>query len=514
MDLMTFLSVILLIHSALYFTDQFLKSCLNIPYMYFLENVGLTVRPLQLHWFTTAFNRAVTKWALWRPRFFKIWFTIGAMVVGLLLLPSIFLLISGLINYFRPVADQSVQALQPIVPGVNLPIKELPYYFATLLIASIIHEAGHAIAAVKEDVHVNGFGFVLMFILPGAFVDVPTEEIRTLTPFRQLKILCAGVWHNIVLVLLAVALGLSVPYILQPLYIHGRGMTVLSLTQDSPARGPTGLSTGDVITALNKCPVRSMEDWRECLVTSIKSDQMGFCVPESVVHTYDETIHHEMDSHPILSYLHKIFLKNRAFEGADGSVQCCSGDSEAHLCFELLEDRDSDKGVAAMQPFSCLPARMAISLSTKTCINSVACPADSHCLAPSLRNASRLLQITRRGQKGELKDDVLYLGPPAYLFHTVTLTSYIPKFSFVPLTWPGTLETLCDYMIKFSGALAVLNMVPVLHLDGYWIFGAMIDLFLASRCDQVTRRIVHVIVTIMGSVLLFLNIVLGIWSIL
>lgn len=51
-----------------------------------------------------------------------------------------------------------------------------------------------------------------------------------------------------------------------------------------------------------------------------------------------------------------------AFEGADGSVQCCSGDSEAHLCFELLEDRDSDKGVAAMQPFSCLPARMAISL--------------------------------------------------------------------------------------------------------------------------------------------------------
>lgn len=45
------------------------------------------------------------------------------------------------------------------------------------------------------------------------------------------QILCAGVWHNIVLVLLAVALGLSVPYILQPLYIHGRGMTVLSLTQ-------------------------------------------------------------------------------------------------------------------------------------------------------------------------------------------------------------------------------------------------------------------------------------------
>ena len=47
---------------------------MNIPYIYFLENVGLWIKPLQLHWFTTAFNRTVTKWALWRPRFFRLWF--------------------------------------------------------------------------------------------------------------------------------------------------------------------------------------------------------------------------------------------------------------------------------------------------------------------------------------------------------------------------------------------------------------------------------------------------------
>lgn len=40
----------------------------------------------------------------------------------------------------------------------------------------------------REDVHVNGFGFLLLFILPGAYVDVPTEEIRALSPFRQLKV--------------------------------------------------------------------------------------------------------------------------------------------------------------------------------------------------------------------------------------------------------------------------------------------------------------------------------------
>ncbi|XP_071527086.1 membrane-bound transcription factor site-2 protease [Panulirus ornatus] len=494
MDIATFLFIIILIHAAVYFTDQFLKSCLNVPYLYFLENVGITVKPLQLHWFTTAFNRSVTKWALWRPKFFKIWFTIGVIVVGVLLFPAICLLISGLVNHLRPLHEQTVQVLQPVVPGINLAIKDLPYYFVTLLIASVIHEAGHAIAAVKEDVHVNGFGFLLMFILPGAYVDVPTEEIRTLTPFRQLKILCAGVWHNIVLVLLAVGIGLSSPYILQPFYITGHGLTVVRISQDSPALGPTGLEVSDVITAINRWPVTSIDDWQQSLVTSITSDQVGFCVPESVIHMYDETIHH-------------------AFEGADGSVQCCSGDSEAHLCFELMEDREVDTGVAAMQPFSCLPARMAVSMSTKTCINSVVCPTDTHCFAPSLRNASRLLQISRRGPNGERKEDVLYLGPPVYLYHTVFLTSFIPKFSFLPLSWPNTIEIFCDYMVKFSGALAVLNMVPVLHLDGYWISGAVIDLILASRCDQVTRRIIHVIITVIGTVLLFLNIVIGIWSI-
>ncbi|KAG0722203.1 Membrane-bound transcription factor site-2 protease [Chionoecetes opilio] len=576
MEILSFLAVVGLVHAALYFTDHFLKSCMNVPYIYFLENVGIWVKPLQLHWFTTAFNRSVTKWALWRPRFFRLWFSVGVVVVGLLLVPSLFLLISGLANHLRPVQGQAVATLMPMVPGINIPMQELPHYFVTLLLASLIHEAGHAFAAVQEDVHVNGFGFLLMFILPGAYVDVPTEEIRALTPFRQLKILCAGVWHNIVLVVLALALALASPYLLQPLYhsgtgltvLHitrdspargvmgleagdvitavnkgavagvaewraalilcagvwhnivlvvlalalalaspyllqplyhsGTGLTVLHITRDSPARGVMGLEAGDVITAVNKGAVAGVAEWRAALVVSATRDQTGFCVPEAVVHNHDETVQH-------------------AFEGVDGSVQCCEGDSDAHLCFELLVDREADEGVAAMHPFSCLPARLAIAKSVKACTTTTPCPSDTHCLAPSLRNTTRLVQISRgvrRGLGGAEQEDVLYLGPPAYLYHTVTLTSYISKYSFLSPSWPNTLEIYCDYMVKFSGALAVLNMVPVLYLDGYWIFGAIIDYFLAPWCDHITRRIVHVVTTLIGSLLLFANIVLGVWSIL
>lgn len=37
------------------------------------------------------------------------------------------------------------------VPGVNLPISDIGYYVATLVICSVVHELGHAIAAVRYD---------------------------------------------------------------------------------------------------------------------------------------------------------------------------------------------------------------------------------------------------------------------------------------------------------------------------------------------------------------------------
>ncbi|XP_076063000.1 membrane-bound transcription factor site-2 protease isoform X2 [Oratosquilla oratoria] len=494
MDVPSILITIILLHAAVYFIDQFLKSCLNLPYIYFLENTGLSVKPFRLNWFTTVFNRPITKWAVWRPRLLRAWFSIGAVVVCLLIVPSIGLLVAGLVTsmQFGSEKEKAEHLLQLVIPGITFPVNDLPYYFITILMASVIHEAGHAIAAIKEDVHVNGFGLVFMFILPGAYVDVPTEEIRSLSPFRQLKILCAGVWHNLVLTLVALGLGLAAPYLLMPLYFHGNGISVISLDHDSPARGPTGLEEGDVITQLNSCPVANLDDWQRCLVQAVTTEQIGFCVPENVVHTYDETIHH-------------------AFEGADGSVQCCSGDSETHLCFALQEESDSDS--AAMHPFSCLPARTAIAHSTQTCISSPSCPASTHCLAPSLRNTSRLLRILRHGTFGDTKEDVLYLGPPAHLYHTLIFSDYIPKISVAPLTWPNMLQTMCDYVIKFSGALAVLNVVPCIYLDGYWITGALIDLFMSKRFEQVTCKVVHIISMLLGSLLLIANIIIGLRSI-
>lgn len=47
-----------------------------------------------------------------------------------------------------------------------------------------------------------------------------------------------------------------------------------------------------MVTGINRHPVTSVAEWNKHLVATITSDQIGFCVPESVVHTHDETIHH------------------------------------------------------------------------------------------------------------------------------------------------------------------------------------------------------------------------------
>lgn len=60
--------------------------------------------------------------------------------------------------------------LEILLPGVNLPLQEIGYYIATLVLCTLLHELGHALAAVLEDVPVTGFGFKVSRLI----IDSPT----------------------------------------------------------------------------------------------------------------------------------------------------------------------------------------------------------------------------------------------------------------------------------------------------------------------------------------------------
>ena len=67
---------------------------------------------------------------------------------------------------------------------------------------------------------------------------------------------------------------------------------VCACVQDSPLQGSTGLSAGDLVTAVDGCPVPGRRDWLSCLAQSAAEPQTGYCVDTDLTATYDETIQH------------------------------------------------------------------------------------------------------------------------------------------------------------------------------------------------------------------------------
>jgi len=83
----------------------------------------------------------------------------------------------------------------------------------------------------RERVHVKGFGVFLFVLYPGAFVDVATDQLLSLSAWQQLRIFCAGIWHNFVVVIFALTVLLCLPMILAPFYISGQSVLVTGLTE-------------------------------------------------------------------------------------------------------------------------------------------------------------------------------------------------------------------------------------------------------------------------------------------
>ncbi|KAF2362648.1 Peptidase M50 [Trinorchestia longiramus] len=294
-----------LIHVFLLVTDIILKSCLCLPYLHVVDQLGLVVKPLQVRVSTTLFNRLLSKWSFKYSSITQLWISIGVWVSLLCMAPSVVLLVYNVLQWLlvtlasakkpssHPTEPPHVPpVLQPVVPGINLSGEELPSYIFTLLVSSVLHEAGHAVAAVREGVHVDGVGLILLFIFPGAFVLLPADAMTTVRPLSKLKILCAGVWNNIALAVGALLLAHLLPSLSVLAYDSGHGAVITSVFENSPARGPRGLHAEDIIQNINGCTVKNSLSFHDCLLQALTERQRGSCVSDTVVSEMDETVQH------------------------------------------------------------------------------------------------------------------------------------------------------------------------------------------------------------------------------
>ncbi|XP_062907378.1 membrane-bound transcription factor site-2 protease isoform X3 [Mobula hypostoma] len=403
-----------------------------------LTKLGISIAPFHIRWQSTFFNRFFLKMGRWKPQFLYLWFSLGMGFGVVFMFISIILLTKTLAQTLAVMsADGTVaenkRILQVVVPGVNLPASQLVYFFTVILISGIIHEIGHGVAAVREQVRFNGFGMFIFVVYPGAFVDLYTNHLQLISPLQQLRVFCAGVWHNFILALMALLILYSLPLFLLPLYYTGIGALVTEVTENSPASGPRGLFTGDLIKYVEKCSVHCVEDWHKCIEEIHQKPQTGYCVNEVT-----------------LQHLSSVA---RAYKRLDGTTECCSNNSLVDICF-------SYHGNLQMPQHVCLPARKTIE-SSRLCQRNADCQKEfirSLCAKPSMENQTRLIRVKHSSDM-----DMLFVGHPVHLQYAVSLTNYMPRFGFLHLNIPVVIETFCKYPFpvvkKVDGSLSARGVV-------------------------------------------------------
>lgn len=398
------------------------------------------------------------------------------MYVTLLLLPlSILLLLVAVVQDFIPNKSLSKSSLiEPVIPGVNLPASELGYYSLSMIISSFVHELGHALAAVKEDVHIVNIGFNIYFILPIAYVNLSSEKLLSLNPWKQLKILCAGIWHNIVTALLVYLLYLLLPHMFLFLFNVNTGVYVTNINKHSPLLGTKGLFAGNIVHSINDCPVKTEEDWYSC-INKMKFYKPGYCTTAETVHNLDESD----------------FLKHLP----NGLYDCCSSDKSDYLCFEYL---DNGNGILEIPPHACLPARTIIEKSPQYCTLSKHCPNSYHCIRPYMDNSTLLLTIGRSNA-----EKVVYIGHPSDLSYTVQVSSFVPKAFFTTSSFPDVVLKLLSYLCIFNIGLALVNVLPCIFMDGQYITNTVIYLLLRNKLDNShTVTTISLVASLLGMTLL------------
>uniref|UniRef100_A0AC35TFM7 Membrane-bound transcription factor site-2 protease n=1 Tax=Rhabditophanes sp. KR3021 TaxID=114890 RepID=A0AC35TFM7_9BILA len=372
--------------------------------------------------------------------------------------------------------EPAQSGITPIIPGVNLPLNQIPLFIFVLIVCGIFHELGHAIAAVYSNVKVNGFGFFMVVVYPGAFTDIDSEQLERANAFTKLWIFCAGIWHNLILATLFALIFFSTPVISAPFYSDSNGILVTEVFEESGLFGGAGLEAGNIIVSINGCKVTNISSYFNCL-NLIEKDiyPNGYLIEKEVV--YQQTA----------TQVQKI----------DNEVRCCDEFSNttlaSHLCFMYNKEKPGngsssrspfgkivnvDPAKEIINKFSCFPAKQVTDLTR--------CHYDTRnsntlesleCVKPALFNGTFLIRIELAAN---LKP-VLFIGKLDELRYMIDAYHLTPRLSILPNWPPMFLELVCKYFITFSLALAFVNAVPCFSFDGQFILRTVVEFYFGGK---------------------------------
>lgn len=478
--MLTFITVVCSFYGLLMFFDYFFKSCMMLPYIEFLASTGISVKFFRLQFHTTKVNRTVVRMSNKLPWIYRNSFKLGcytAMVLFpialLIVLASLFSASISKENTGNQVASSGdVARLEILLPGVNLPLNEIGFYIISLLICSVVHEAGHGIAAVLEDVPVSGFGLMFLFVIPVAYTEIDIDQLQSTKLMKKLKIFTAGIWNNLLLAAFAYVLLLSLPVLMTPVYDTNKSVFVTKIRPDAPVRGEKGLYTGDSVIEINGCRVTSEDRWTECLVRSIRSHP-AYCLTDDFVTKNEESMH-EIEH-----------LK-------DGTVSCCPS-NPALNCFESFDHE-------RLPQYVCLNIRKTVEHSENYC-DGHNCPEHFSCLKPVLSNSSTIIHVKRKNRS----IDMIYFGHPYDFLQYVEVSEFTPKTKIFEPWFADAIKLLLKYLAVFSSGLALVNVLPCYGLDGQFLVNSLIaDL---PNLSKGKKELISNSINLVGSLTLFVAVI-------
>jgi len=204
------------------------------------------------------------------PQLWRLLTTMGVVVAIPAMLFISYFLLSNMANLLSGQVTGAVKLVLPWSgfeerPGVFL----VPWYFWVIGIATVVvpHEFFHGIACSLGKIRIKSLGWMLLAIIPGAFVDPDKRQLDRAARFTKLRVFAAGSFANFVIGFLCLLIGIA---LLGALFTQV-GIVPAGLIEGTPA---AAANLSGTLLAIDDFTINSQDD----LVAALKQIPAGSAV--------------------------------------------------------------------------------------------------------------------------------------------------------------------------------------------------------------------------------------------
>ena len=203
---------------------------------------------------TLKLNKIISRIANHGVMFWEVLWDIG-IIAGLgILFVGLILFSINLPAFFLPkTSDVTPIAVTPVIPGITVSLKTLPYFIVAIMIGAAVHEFAHGIATRNEKIPLKSTGLFAFLLFFGAFVEPDEEGIKKSSNRSKMRIMAAGGLANMLtafflLIILIIPIGF--PLLISGFYqTEPSGVLIVDTVSGAPAN-QAGIIPGYAITGI------------------------------------------------------------------------------------------------------------------------------------------------------------------------------------------------------------------------------------------------------------------------